>query len=80
MKLIIDIDEEIKAVIDKKGTNEIVAETLWQSAKNGIPLDDLRAEIESLIYYWCEVHPKSVIDDVLQIIDKYRNDEQERSE
>lgn len=37
-------------------------------------LDKIRAEIKGLTYYWCEVHPKSVIDDVLQIIDKYRNE------
>ena len=28
--------------------------------------------IENLTYYWCEVNTKTVIDDVLQIIDKYR--------
>ena len=35
-------------------------------------LDKIKAEIEGLTYYWCEVNPKSVIDDVLQIIDKYK--------
>lgn len=35
-------------------------------------LDKIRAEIEGLTYYWCEVNPKSVIDDALQIIDKYK--------
>ena len=35
-------------------------------------LDKVRAEVEQLTYYWCEVNPKSVIDDVLKIIDKYR--------
>ena len=35
-------------------------------------LDKIRAEIDGLTYYWCEVNPKSVIDDVLQIIDKYK--------
>ena len=35
-------------------------------------LDKIRAEIEHLTYYWCEINPKSVIDDVLQIIDKYK--------
>ena len=34
-------------------------------------LEQIRAEIEDLTYYWCEINPKSVIDDVLQIIDKY---------
>jgi hypothetical protein len=35
-------------------------------------LDKIRAEIVSLTYYWCEVNPKSVKEDVLEIIDKYR--------
>ena len=35
-------------------------------------LDKIRAEIEQLTYYWCEVEPKTVIDDVLDIIDKYK--------
>lgn len=38
IELVIKIDEEIKAVIDKNGTNENVTETLWQAVKNGIPL------------------------------------------
>ena len=39
-------------------------------------LDKIRAEIEHLTYYWCEVNPRTVIDDVLQIIDKYREGEE----
>ena len=35
-------------------------------------LDKIRAEIDGLTYYWCEVNPRSVIDDVLDIIDKYK--------
>ena len=35
MQIVIDIPEDVKAVIDRKGTNEIVAETLWQAVKNG---------------------------------------------
>ena len=35
-------------------------------------LDKIRTEIEHLTYYWCEINPKSVIYDVLQIIDKYK--------
>lgn len=38
MKIVIDITEDVKAVIDRKGTNETVAETLWQAVKNGTPL------------------------------------------
>ena len=35
-------------------------------------LDKIRAEIDGLTYYWCEVNPRSVIDDVLNIIDNYK--------
>ena len=37
-------------------------------------LDKIRAEIEGLTYYWCEINPKNVIDDVLEIIDKYKSE------
>lgn len=40
MQIVIDISEEIKAIIDKNGTNEIVTETLWQAVKNGTPLPE----------------------------------------
>lgn len=40
MKVLIDIPEEIKAVIDNNGTNEFVAEMLWQAVKNGTPIPD----------------------------------------
>lgn len=40
-------------------------------------LDKIRAEIEHLTYYWCEVNPRTVIDDVLQIIDKYKAESEE---
>lgn len=35
-------------------------------------LDKIRAEIEDLTYYCWEVSPRTVIDDVLEIIDKYK--------
>lgn len=38
-------------------------------------LDKIRAEIDGLTYYWCEVNPRTVIDDILQIIDKYKESE-----
>lgn len=51
--------------------------TKWELKKNPIViertvLDKVRSEIEHLTYYCCEIHPRYVIDDVLQIIDKYR--------
>ena len=41
-------------------------------------LDKIRTEIDGLTYYWCEIHPRSVIDDVLQIIDKYKAEGSEK--
>lgn len=38
MQIVIDIPEEMKAVIDRNGTNELVNETLWQAVKNGTSL------------------------------------------
>lgn len=38
MKLMIDIPKDVKAVIDRNGTNEVVAEIIWQAVKNGTPL------------------------------------------
>lgn len=54
MKLLIDIPEEIKAVIDKNGTNEIVAETLWQAVKNGTPIPDNATNGNSVINIFCK--------------------------
>lgn len=39
-------------------------------------LEEIRVEINGLKYYWCEVHPRTVIDDVLEIIDKHRKGEE----
>lgn len=73
MRLIIDIPKEKYKLICSDGRPFLPS---YKWIKNGIPLDKIRAEIEGLTYYWCEVNPKSVIDDVLQIIDKYRESEE----
>lgn len=41
-------------------------------------LDKIRAEIEDLTYYCCEIHPRTVIEDVLKIIDKYKAESEEK--
>lgn len=41
-------------------------------------IDKIRAEIEKLTYYWCEVNPRTVIDDVLAIINKYNAESEEK--
>lgn len=33
-------------------------------------LEKVKTEIENLTYYWCEVNPNSVKNDVLEIINK----------
>ena len=48
---------------------------LCKALDNEDVLDKIRSEIEGLTYYWCEVNPRSVIDDVLNIIDKYKESE-----
>lgn len=40
MKIVVEIPKDVKAVIDRKGTNETVAETLWQAVKNGTQLPE----------------------------------------
>lgn len=78
MKLIIDIPEDM---FEWFKNGEIIDEydksALKQIFKNGTPLDDVKAEIENLTYYWCEVHPRSVIDDVLKILDNIGKAESE---
>ena len=73
MKLIIDISEKDRKDI---GNIHFVREDLrfkiGKAIMRGTPLDDVKAEIENLTYYCCEVHPRSVIDDVLEIIEKYK--------
>ena len=82
MKIIIDIPQTaydaIQALKDVESTNEGTLENvLIKAVESGIPLDKIRAEIDGLTYYWCEVNPKSVINDVLQIIDKYKAESEE---
>ena len=48
----------------------------YEDGKNDV-LDKIRAEIEGLTYYWCEVNPRTVIDEVLDIIDKYKAESEE---
>lgn len=47
MKLIVDIPKDAKGIIDRKGTNEHIVETIWEAVKNGIPLEDIVSRIEA---------------------------------
>ena len=53
MKLIIDIPEDVKGIIDSKGTNEIVVETIWKAVKNGTPLEEEIENIKAEIKPYC---------------------------
>ena len=44
---------------------------LCKALDNENMLDKIRAEIEHLTYCWSVINPKSVIDDVIEIIDKH---------
>lgn len=41
-------------------------------------MEKIRAEIVGLTYYWCEVNPNSVKEDVLEIIDKYKAESEDK--
>ena len=50
----------------------------FNAKSEAIPLDKIKAEIEDLTYYCCEVHPRNVIDDVLYIINKYKKEGEQK--
>lgn len=69
-----DREQRLKGYIDKQ--IGIVSRQLY--AMIGEPtenenevLDKIRSEIDGLTYY-CETHPRTIIDDVLEIIDNYK--------
>lgn len=41
-------------------------------------LDKIRAEVDDLSPYWWEDNPRSVVNDVLNIIDKYKAESEEK--
>ena len=56
---------------------ELEKEALYMAIKaleHEAILDKIRAEIEDLTYYCWEVNPRTVIDDVLKIINKYKSE------
>ena len=50
---------------------------LCKALDNEGVIDKIKAEIEHLTYCWSVINPKSVIDDVLEIIDKYKAESEE---
>lgn len=48
MKLLIDISEDVKAVIDRNGTNEYVVDAVWEAVHNAIPYDMLDEYLKRL--------------------------------
>lgn len=81
MKLVIDIPED---VIESAKSNPNYYPTyhfekIWRAIVNGTPLDDLRAEIKQLPYQriFGNVSSYSLLDTVIEIIDKYREEQEE---
>ncbi len=78
MKLVIDIDKEDFTLIRSVNSPNVLLLTesrAMLAVKNGKPLDavldKIRAEIENIEYLSCP-QPHVVLNDVLQIIDKYK--------
>ena len=78
MKLIIDIDEEIYKSIKIGMRNRDDMAEIGEAVENGIPLDDLRAEIADLAdsdaYGDYQQGFNFGLMRAAQIIDKYRNE------
>ena len=75
MKLIIDIDEETYNDIQSRDWKNGVFSEEWKAIHNGIPLDKIRAEIEQITDTMGVSYNQYLSKiDVLQIIDKYRNE------
>ena len=78
MKLIIDIDEDVRIAISRMGLLRIPDEMqkkVDKAIQSGAPLDKIRAEIteykdDKIIH----AERNEMIDIVLGIIDKYRNE------
>lgn len=75
MKLIIDIDEDYVKIINKNGASNYPEEII----KNGTPVDDVFDKIRAEITEYKDdmiIHAErnEMIDIVLGIIDKYRNE------
>lgn len=82
MKLIIDIPDHIYSMVTNTGTFGCYRFNTSKAIRQGIPLDKIRAEIadEKIDFdldIGQEIHYNRAIDDVLAIIDKYREGDQE---
>ena len=80
MKLIIDIPEAVKHKVYAYGLSLSPSdkEQLIKAIINGIPLDKIRAEIEQMDFDFGDFydHTDSIVEKVLQVIDKYRESEE----
>lgn len=72
-----EVKEMFKKSIDATDTMNQALENLIQSIYlkgYNDALNKIRKEVVCLTYYWCEVNPKSVKEDVLEIIDKCKQE------
>ena len=83
MRMMIDIPEQLISEIDDENYQSIISwfdTSLYCAIENGIPLEQIRDEIERLHY-----HPKldfikndEVVEMALDIIDKYRTESEDK--
>ena len=62
-------------VTDGKKYRKMMDEIANLPSMSDTMLGEIETDIKHLVYYWCEVNPNSVIDDVLKIIDKYKKED-----
>lgn len=77
MQIVIDIPEELKQKIDEGFTNQVITNKLWDTTRNGIPLDKIKAEIRE----HCERHfidGDIIAADVLEIINKHIGESEDK--
>ena len=55
----------------QKIVDALKGETIEQDTIPLSVLQEIRNEIDSLLFYCCEVNPRSVVEDCLEIIDKH---------
>ena len=72
MKLIIDIPEENLRLCPEYYQGDLVISQIVHAVKHGIPLDKIRAEIESVLFNYGDNEGLEIC---LRIIDRYREGE-----
>lgn len=78
MKLIVDVPNDVYAKVMEYCEHNEIVEAVYGYIYRGIPLDEIRAEIEQLYMVDTIYEDVAVVDkaDVLRIIDNYKGDKE----